>query len=84
MLASLCQVVDNLYHLRFCRGFPIFNFFSCRLCWLQNVKLIRIDYWVEKIETGVHIAKDVIHTDNQIRRARCWFPCMDDSSQRCW
>lgn len=49
----------------------------------QNVKLIRIDYWVEKIETGIHIAKDVIHTDNQIRRARCWFPCMDDSSQRC-
>lgn len=49
----------------------------------QNVKLIHIDYWVEKIETGIHIDKDVMHTDNQIRRARCWFPCMDDSSQRC-
>ncbi|XP_071704745.1 transcription initiation factor TFIID subunit 2 isoform X2 [Rutidosis leptorrhynchoides] len=49
----------------------------------QNVKLIRIDYWVEKIETGIHIEKDVLHTDNQIRRARCWFPCMDDSAQRC-
>ncbi|XP_076922819.1 transcription initiation factor TFIID subunit 2-like isoform X2 [Bidens hawaiensis] len=49
----------------------------------QNVRLIRIDYWVEKIETGIHIEKDVMHTDNQIRRARCWFPCMDDSLQRC-
>ncbi|KAF5806616.1 putative peptidase M1, membrane alanine aminopeptidase, aminopeptidase N-like protein [Helianthus annuus] len=49
----------------------------------QNVKLIRIDYWVEKIETGIHIEKDVMHTNNQIRRARCWFPCMDDSLQRC-
>lgn len=50
----------------------------------QNVKLIHIDYWVEKIETGIHIEKDIMHTNNQIRRARCWFPCMDDSSQRCW
>ncbi|KAI3673284.1 hypothetical protein L6452_39401 [Arctium lappa] len=49
----------------------------------QNVKLIHIDFWVEKIETGIHIEKDVMHTNNQIRRARCWFPCMDDSSQRC-
>ncbi|XP_023767064.1 transcription initiation factor TFIID subunit 2 isoform X2 [Lactuca sativa] len=49
----------------------------------QNVKLIHIDYWVEKIETGIHIEKDIMHTNNQIRRARCWFPCMDDSSQRC-
>ncbi|KAI3820951.1 hypothetical protein L1987_08506 [Smallanthus sonchifolius] len=49
----------------------------------QNVKLIHIDYWVEKIETGIHIGKDVMHTNNQIRRARCWFPCMDDSLQRC-
>ncbi|XP_024961367.1 transcription initiation factor TFIID subunit 2 isoform X5 [Cynara cardunculus var. scolymus] len=54
-----------------------------RLCWVQNVKLIHIDFWVEKIETGIHIEKDVMHTNNQIRRARCWFPCMDDSSQRC-
>ncbi|KAK1407423.1 hypothetical protein QVD17_39039 [Tagetes erecta] len=49
----------------------------------QNVKLIHIDYWVEKMETGIHIEKDVMYTDNQIRRARCWFPCMDDSLQRC-
>ncbi|KAK2663584.1 hypothetical protein Ddye_002158 [Dipteronia dyeriana] len=49
----------------------------------QNVKLVRIDYWVEKAETGIHFNSNVLHTDNQIRRARCWFPCMDESSQRC-
>ncbi|KAL5815631.1 hypothetical protein ACOSQ4_026272 [Xanthoceras sorbifolium] len=49
----------------------------------QNVKLVRIDYWVEKAETGIHFDSNVLHTDNQIRRARCWFPCMDESSQRC-
>ncbi|KAK3032920.1 hypothetical protein RJ639_036501 [Escallonia herrerae] len=51
----------------------------------QNVKskLVRIDYWVEKTETGIHFEGNILHTDNQIRRARCWFPCMDDSSQRC-
>ncbi|XP_048500364.1 transcription initiation factor TFIID subunit 2 isoform X1 [Beta vulgaris subsp. vulgaris] len=49
----------------------------------QNVKLIRIDYWVEKAEAGVHFDDDVLHTNSQIRRAHCWFPCMDDSLQRC-
>ncbi|KAF5730251.1 transcription initiation factor TFIID subunit 2 isoform X1 [Tripterygium wilfordii] len=49
----------------------------------QNVKLVRINYWVERTETGIHFDDNVIHTNNQIRRARCWFPCMDDSSQRC-
>lgn len=50
---------------------------------MQNVKLIHIDYWVEKAETGIHIEGNVLHTDNQIRRAGCWFPCIDESSQRC-
>ncbi|XP_060205603.1 transcription initiation factor TFIID subunit 2 isoform X2 [Lycium barbarum] len=50
---------------------------------MQNVKKVRIDYWVEKAETGIHFDGDVLHTDNQIRRARCWFPCMDDSLQCC-
>lgn len=50
---------------------------------MQNVKLIRIDYWVEKTEAGIHFNGNVVHTDNQIRRAHCWFPCMDDSLQRC-
>lgn len=49
----------------------------------QNVKLVRVDYWVESAETGIHFEDNMLHTDNQIRRARCWFPCMDDSSQRC-
>ncbi|KAJ8535989.1 hypothetical protein K7X08_034390 [Anisodus acutangulus] len=50
---------------------------------IQNVKKVRIDYWVEKAETGIHFDGDVLHTDNQIRRARCWFPCMDDNLQCC-
>ncbi|KAG9136034.1 hypothetical protein Leryth_022471 [Lithospermum erythrorhizon] len=54
-----------------------------RLCWVQNVKMIRIDYWVEKAETGIHLNGNVLHTDNQIRRARCWFPCMDNNMQSC-
>ncbi|XP_024044113.1 transcription initiation factor TFIID subunit 2 isoform X3 [Citrus clementina] len=49
----------------------------------QNVKLVRIDYWVEKVEAGIHFDGNALHTDNQIRRARCWFPCIDDSTQRC-
>ncbi|CAN4088877.1 unnamed protein product [Withania somnifera] len=49
----------------------------------QNVKKVRIDYWVEKAETGIHFDGDILHTDNQIRRARCWFPCMDDNLQCC-
>lgn len=53
-------------------------------CWMQNVKLVRINYWVEKAETGIHFDNEVVHTNNQIRRARCWFPCMDEGFQRCW
>ncbi|KAJ4974000.1 hypothetical protein NE237_007174 [Protea cynaroides] len=49
----------------------------------QNFKLVRIDYWVDKAETGIHFTSNVLHTNNQMRRARCWFPCVDTSSQRC-
>ncbi|XVF53961.1 hypothetical protein PTKIN_Ptkin05aG0142500 [Pterospermum kingtungense] len=35
------------------------------------------------METGIHFDDNVVHTDNQIRRARCWFPCIDDNNQRC-
>ncbi|ESW27142.1 hypothetical protein PHAVU_003G177400 [Phaseolus vulgaris] len=49
----------------------------------QNVRIVRIDYWIEKAETGIHFRNNLLHTDNQIRRARCWFPCIDDNSQRC-
>nr|KJB07812.1 hypothetical protein B456_001G045800 [Gossypium raimondii] len=50
---------------------------------MQNVKSVRVNYWVEKMETGIHFEDNVVHTDNQIRRARCWFPCIDDNNQRC-
>lgn len=49
----------------------------------QNVRLVRINYSIEKAETGVHFRDSVLHTDNQIRRARCWFPCIDDNIQQC-
>ncbi|XP_010537431.1 PREDICTED: transcription initiation factor TFIID subunit 2 [Tarenaya hassleriana] len=49
----------------------------------QNVKLIRINYWVEKTESGVQFNENIVHTDNQLRRARCWFPCIDDEYHRC-
>ncbi|XXG51107.1 hypothetical protein AAC387_Pa02g4956 [Persea americana] len=49
----------------------------------ENVKRVRIDYWVEKAESGIHFRDNVLHTDNQIRRAHCWFPCMDSSLQSC-
>ncbi|KAG7019959.1 Transcription initiation factor TFIID subunit 2 [Cucurbita argyrosperma subsp. argyrosperma] len=49
----------------------------------QNIRLVRIDYWVEKSDVGIHFNDHIAHTDNQIRRARCWFPCMDDGLQRC-
>ncbi|XP_077241077.1 TBP-associated factor 2 isoform X2 [Tasmannia lanceolata] len=49
----------------------------------ESVKLVRIDYWVEKAETGVHFKDNVLHTDNQIRRAHCWFPCLDSSLHCC-
>ncbi|XP_073144552.1 transcription initiation factor TFIID subunit 2 isoform X2 [Henckelia pumila] len=56
---------------------------TSRLCDAKSVKLIHIDYWVEKAETGIHFNNNVLHTDNQLRRARCWFPCMDDNLQCC-
>ncbi|KAL9273889.1 Transcription initiation factor TFIID subunit 2-like protein [Drosera capensis] len=49
----------------------------------KNVRSVRIDYWIGKTDTGVHFDDNLLHTDNQIRRAHCWFPCMDDWSQRC-
>lgn len=56
---------------------------TSRLCDAKSVKLIHIDYWVEKAETGIHFNNNVLHTNNQLRRARCWFPCMDDNLQCC-
>ncbi|KAG8376748.1 hypothetical protein BUALT_Bualt09G0096000 [Buddleja alternifolia] len=67
-------------HLQMDNGEP-FSVDSSRT--VQNVKHVRIDYWVEKAETGIHFNDNVLNTDNQLRRARCWFPCMDDSLQCC-
>ncbi|KAM0952687.1 putative peptidase M1, membrane alanine aminopeptidase, peptidase M4/M1, CTD superfamily [Dioscorea sansibarensis] len=49
----------------------------------KNVKLIRIDYSVHTPETGIHFGDNILYTDNQLRRAHCWFPCMESSMQRC-
>eukprot|EP01018_Ginkgo_biloba_P038987 Gb_36379 [translate_table: standard] len=49
----------------------------------ENVKLVRIEYWLEKPEVGVHFMGNTLHTHNQIRRARCWFPCVDSNLQSC-
>lgn len=51
--------------------------------WVQNLRFVRIDYWIDKAETGIHFKDSVLLTDNQIRRARCWFPCIDNNSQQC-
>ncbi|CAA6664856.1 unnamed protein product [Spirodela intermedia] len=47
----------------------------------QNVKLVRINYQVDVNESCIHFESNLLCTENQIRRARCWFPCMDSSSQ---
>ncbi|XP_038978636.1 transcription initiation factor TFIID subunit 2 [Phoenix dactylifera] len=49
----------------------------------KNLKLVRIDYWVKRAETGIHFMDNLLHTNNQIRRAHCWFPCKDSILQRC-
>lgn len=49
----------------------------------ENIKLVRVGYWLEKPEVGVHFMGSSLHTNNQLRRARCWFPCVDFGLQRC-
>ncbi|KAF7072472.1 hypothetical protein CFC21_077591 [Triticum aestivum] len=50
---------------------------------VKNTKLVRVDYILEKAETGVHFVNNVLHSNSQIRRAHCWFPCIDSATQRC-
>jgi len=50
---------------------------------VKNIKLVHIDYILEKAETGIHFVGNVMHSSNQIRRAHCWFPCVDTATQRC-
>uniref|UniRef100_A0A1D1ZHW3 Transcription initiation factor TFIID subunit 2 n=2 Tax=Anthurium amnicola TaxID=1678845 RepID=A0A1D1ZHW3_9ARAE len=49
----------------------------------QSVKLVRINFQVDVAESGIHFGSNLLYTDSQIRRARCWFPCMDSSLQCC-
>jgi hypothetical protein len=55
----------------------------CNLLQVKNTKLVRVDYILEKAETGVHFVNNVLHSNSQIRRAHCWFPCIDSATQRC-
>ncbi|CAM0951320.1 unnamed protein product [Alopecurus aequalis] len=50
---------------------------------VKNTKLVRVDYILEKAETGIHFANNILHSNSQIRRAHCWFPCIDSATQRC-
>ncbi|XP_066390227.1 transcription initiation factor TFIID subunit 2-like [Miscanthus floridulus] len=50
---------------------------------VKNIKMVHIDYILEKAETGIHFVGNVMHSSSQIRRAHCWFPCVDSSTQRC-
>ncbi|XP_024402345.1 transcription initiation factor TFIID subunit 2 isoform X1 [Physcomitrium patens] len=49
----------------------------------EEVKILRVDYWVEKPPSGGHFEGHLFYTNNQLRRARCWFPCVDSTLQRC-
>ncbi|GAQ89684.1 TATA binding protein associated factor [Klebsormidium nitens] len=40
---------------------------------------VRIGFRVKHARAGVNFQGDVMHTNNQLRRARCWFPCADTS-----
>lgn len=46
---------------------------------------VRIEFRVKHARAGVYFQGDVMHTNNQLRRARCWFPCADtsDHPHRC-
>ncbi|XP_062199068.1 transcription initiation factor TFIID subunit 2-like [Phragmites australis] len=50
---------------------------------VKNIKLVHIDYILEKAETGVHFVGNVLHSSSQIKRTHCWFPCFDTATQRC-
>ncbi|BBM98136.1 transcription initiation factor TFIID subunit 2 [Marchantia polymorpha subsp. ruderalis] len=49
----------------------------------ERLKLIHVQYWVEKPTAGAYFHRNVFHTNSQLRRARCWFPCVDSTSERC-
>ncbi|KAL5763750.1 hypothetical protein ACOSQ2_016344 [Xanthoceras sorbifolium] len=45
----------------------------------QNVKLVHIDYWVEKAETGIHFDNNVLHIDNQKASSMLWMKALSDT-----
>ncbi|PKA47148.1 hypothetical protein AXF42_Ash017093 [Apostasia shenzhenica] len=49
----------------------------------QDMKIICIDYLLERTEAGVHFGEQMLHSNNQTRRAHCWFPCLYSYSQNC-
>ncbi|KAI5059244.1 hypothetical protein GOP47_0025563 [Adiantum capillus-veneris] len=49
----------------------------------ERVKLVHVEYWLEKLPTGGHFLENLFHTSNQQHRARCWFPCVDLDFHRC-
>ncbi|XP_074343481.1 transcription initiation factor TFIID subunit 2 [Apium graveolens] len=47
----------------------------------QTPKSIRIEYWLDKVESGIYFDNEVVHINNQ---TGCWFPCLDnDDLQGC-
>ncbi|CAM6102974.1 unnamed protein product [Calypogeia fissa] len=50
---------------------------------VEQCNVVRVNYWVEKPVAGAHFRDKVFHTNNQLRRSRCWFPCVDSTSERC-
>ncbi|ONM21741.1 Transcription initiation factor TFIID subunit 2 [Zea mays] len=50
---------------------------------VKNIKLVHIDYILEKAETGVQFVGNVMRSSSQTRRAHCWFPCVDSATERC-
>ncbi|KAK9806814.1 hypothetical protein WJX72_003626 [[Myrmecia] bisecta] len=49
----------------------------------QRELLVRIQYDVAQPQSGMHFAGEYAHTDNQVRRARAWLPCVDTPTHAC-
>ncbi|MCO5592049.1 hypothetical protein L7F22_046043 [Adiantum nelumboides] len=49
----------------------------------ERVKLVHVEYWLEKPLSGGHFLENLFHTSNEQHRARCWFPCVDLDFHRC-
>ncbi|KAL2651150.1 hypothetical protein R1flu_019278 [Riccia fluitans] len=49
----------------------------------ERLKVVHVQYSVEKPVAGAYFHRNMFHTNSQIRRARCWFPCVDSTSERC-